>query len=50
MHLALVGFAADALHQLAALEAVHDGGGGGLAHVGVIRQLAHGNLASSSIP
>ncbi|MND91847.1 hypothetical protein D3C80_839860 [compost metagenome] len=44
MHLALVGFAADALHQLAALEPVHDGGRGGLAHVGVIGQLAHGDL------
>jgi hypothetical protein len=45
MHLAFVGFAANALHQLAALQPVHDGGRGGLAHVGVIRQLARGDLA-----
>ena len=35
----------NALYQLAALQSVHDGGGGSLAHVGVIGQLAHGDLA-----
>ena len=45
VNLALVGNAANALHQLAALQSVHDGGGGSLAHVGVIGQLAHGGLS-----
>ena len=32
------------------LQPVHDGGRGGLAHVGVIRQLAHGDLAQFVYP